>query len=203
MTKHSIGKASRGPNQADGGSSQPTEEEIAAQSLCTQCGLCCNGSLFSFVPLTEIDDVESLKATDIVILEDGQTGLRQSCPYYRNRLCSIYHAGRPKSCCDFECALLKRYAHHEIELEQALEEVRGTKEQLERVTAQLRAQAGANARNLSALFTAWLASTGGCFSTRTESELSLLRDYSKLLSHLRTTFGWVQGKAEPRPDHLP
>lgn len=150
--------------------------------------MCCNGALFSYVPITATDDL-ALGPADRVDLENGQTGLKQSCLYYRKRLCSIYAHGRPQSCSDFRCGVLRAYSRNEISLEDAFEEIRTTIRRLEQIKARMQARTGAPARNLVELFKAWTASQGGCYADWSPDHSTILREYYDLLSHLRCTFG--------------
>lgn len=159
-----------------------------AQSLCTACGLCCNGTLFGYVPLTTADDLVPRPA-DRVELENGQSGLKQSCHYYSKGLCSIYYAGRPHSCINYRCQVLKRYTRDEITLQQALDEIRATVRRINLIKAKMQAQAGVTARNLTDLFKIWTTSQGGCYTEWSPDHSVILREYYDLLSHLRRTFG--------------
>jgi hypothetical protein len=164
------------------------DDDRFAQSLCTACGLCCNGTLFNYVPLTAADDLVP-RPTDRVELENGQSGLKQSCRYYSKRLCSIYNAGRPHSCINYRCQVLKRYARDEISLEQALDEIQATVRRINQIKAKMQAQAATPARNLTDLFKIWTTSQGGCYTGWSLDHSAILREYYDLLSHLRRTFG--------------
>jgi Fe-S-cluster containining protein len=78
-------------------------------ALCTECGLCCDGSLFSDVELSGAKEISGLEALGVNI-EDGDLSaaalLLQPCSALQSRRCSIY-AHRPKCCRTFECRLLK------------------------------------------------------------------------------------------------
>jgi Fe-S-cluster containining protein len=91
-----------------------------AGSICRDCGLCCDGSLFSEVEL--LDPVESagLEVLGLAVEdeeEDEPAVLMQPCGALRETSCSIYE-NRPDCCRTFECALLKKlnagtYSPHE------------------------------------------------------------------------------------------
>lgn len=74
--------------------------------LCTNCGLCCDGSLFSYVPLTS-EDVGAARRVGLPIF-DGEKGpaFAQPCCMHRDGMCTIY-AERPGTCSRYRCALLK------------------------------------------------------------------------------------------------
>lgn len=164
--------------------------DVFAQVLCKECGLCCNGTLFSYVPLT--DGELAPRPSDRVVLEDGQVGLAQKCRFYQNKLCAIYEIGRPHSCVTFECKLLKRHARGKISREQALDEIHTTMFQVDQVKTHLQALTGTNARNLTDLYKGWLDSIGGCHSDWSEKSEATLASYSALVSHLQQTFGLAQ-----------
>jgi len=78
------------------------------ETLCTRCGLCCDGSLFADVELTGRAEATGLEILGLVI-EDGETRrplLVQPCAALRERRCTIY-PHRPKCCRTFECRLLR------------------------------------------------------------------------------------------------
>ena len=77
-------------------------------TLCTKCGLCCDGTLFADVELSGRAEATRLEAMGLEI-EDGDAGgalLVQPCAALRGRRCSVY-AHRPKCCRTFECKLLQ------------------------------------------------------------------------------------------------
>jgi uncharacterized protein len=81
-------------------------EPSLTDALCTRCGLCCDGSLFADVEITEREGVRlELLGLDV---EDGEgpgTLLAQPCGALRGTRCSIY-VHRPRCCRTFECRLL-------------------------------------------------------------------------------------------------
>ncbi len=159
------------------------------QSLCTECGLCCDGTLFRYVPLLERDELARIRPADMIVLDDGQSGLRQSCPFFRNHLCTIYTDGRPQSCAEYRCHLLDRYVRGEISRADALAEIRATVEWVRSLQARLQTASGATARNLTDAFEAWLVAQGGCIGAWTEEQEATVHAYHDLLSHLKRVFG--------------
>lgn len=93
-----------------------------AQALCLKCGLCCDGSLFTRVPLGE-NDAPPARA-GVVTNERGARYLPQPCAALEGDLrCAVY-AERPLACRRFECLLLVALADGETTLAGALELVR-------------------------------------------------------------------------------
>ena len=91
-----------------------------AETLCRACGLCCDGTLFTFVRL---DAGESSRARSrglaVITREDGTDSLRQPCNALEGRDCRIY-ADRPGPCATFECMLLIALRAGETTLAEAL-----------------------------------------------------------------------------------
>lgn len=95
-----------------------------ADSLCVQCGLCCDGSLFADVELrgeTEAIEVEAMGLE--VEEEDGRELLIQPCRALRGMKCGLY-AHRPECCRTFECRLLKQFNNGDVNLSSAIRVVK-------------------------------------------------------------------------------
>lgn len=73
-------------------------------ALCLACGLCCDGSLFGFVPL-EPAEIAPARARGLAVIASGR-GFEQPCPALRGG-CTLY-AERPAACRRFTCRLLAR-----------------------------------------------------------------------------------------------
>ncbi len=74
-------------------------------TLCTQCGLCCDGTLFADVELGRTEATR-LEAMGLEIEETDGGLLSLPCAALKGRRCGIY-AHRPKCCRTFECQLLQ------------------------------------------------------------------------------------------------
>jgi uncharacterized protein len=78
-------------------------------NICLDCGLCCDGTMFSKVDVGEADSVESLAASGVHVLSvDGKSAFRQPCSAFGAGCCSIYE-NRPAICRGYRCALRTRY----------------------------------------------------------------------------------------------
>lgn len=88
----------------------------AGSDLCTQCGLCCNGALFGFVPLTEEEQARPRH-------HGHGARMPQPCEFLDGRTCGIYADGPPQVCSVFRCRLLRRFEAGELSLDDALVEV--------------------------------------------------------------------------------
>jgi Fe-S-cluster containining protein len=89
-------------------------------TLCTRCGLCCDGSLFADVELAGPAEAAGLEIMGLEI-EDDDTGGRllvQPCGALRGTRCGIY-AHRPECCRTFECRLLQDVRRGAVGVERA------------------------------------------------------------------------------------
>lgn len=125
--------------------SRPSQEasKYAVQSLCLTCGLCCDGTLFSYVEI-ESDDNDAALALDIqTVGEPGPRILKQHCPAHKNCSCTIYQ-NRPNTCRNFQCALLKRFNKHRISQAEALKIIRDAVKLRDEVKRGMRSALGEN-----------------------------------------------------------
>jgi Fe-S-cluster containining protein len=103
------------------------------QSLCLQCGLCCNGGLFRDVELQTDDAPARLKALGLPVkTARGKTRLPQPCAALDGYLCRIY-ATRPERCRQFDCAVLAAVRDESVSPEAAARAIRQTRRLLGRV----------------------------------------------------------------------
>ena len=107
-------------------------------TLCTNCGLCCDGTLFADVELVGDAEIARLELLGMTVdEEDTKTGLlSQPCAALRGTRCGIY-AHRPKCCRQFECHLLQNAQLGAVTVERALEQIADAQNQIERVRALL------------------------------------------------------------------
>ncbi len=75
-----------------------------ADELCTDCGLCCDGTLFSSVSVDGAG-LATARLHRLPLLETPDSvRLELPCPALHGVLCGIYEE-RPESCADFACEL--------------------------------------------------------------------------------------------------
>ena len=100
-------------------SMEPATPERPLSVLCRGCGLCCDGSLFTHVPL-EPEEVEQLHALGIPTRRrrSGAEVLPQRCSALEGRDCKIY-ADRPATCAKYRCLLADALLEEQVTLEQA------------------------------------------------------------------------------------
>ena len=92
----------------------------ALATLCQQCGLCCDGSLFTQVPLDAADaGAVRRRGLAVIARPDGAPALRQPCAALAGRRCTIYEE-RPASCRSYRCMLYAALAEGEVALAEAL-----------------------------------------------------------------------------------
>jgi hypothetical protein len=83
--------------------------ETTPQALCLTCGICCEGTLFSHVPLKAADALLPLQAGGIAIgANDAGQFFNLPCAAHREGCCQVY-ASRPIVCRKYRCELLGKY----------------------------------------------------------------------------------------------
>ena len=103
-------------------------------TLCTRCGLCCDGSLFADVELAGRAEATRLEIMGLEI-EDDDTGgglLPQPCRALQGRRCGIY-AHRPECCRTFECRLLQDARRGTAGVERAVEQIAQARKRIGRM----------------------------------------------------------------------
>jgi len=92
-----------------------------SQTLCTSCGLCCDGSLFG---RARINKNESLITDYIFTIEQNDPqGFRLPCSYLREKCCTIYEERPYKVCESFKCKLIKAYLAEKITFADAADKI--------------------------------------------------------------------------------
>lgn len=87
---------------------------MSLERLCLECGLCCDGTLFTHVALTP-EEAARLGIDGVI---------RQPCSALgEGRKCNVY-AQRPKGCSRFVCMLGRALEDGEVTLEEAVKTVR-------------------------------------------------------------------------------
>jgi Fe-S-cluster containining protein len=104
-------------------------------TLCTRCGLCCDGSLFADVELASADEALALESMGLDIEDaDADDGgqLLQPCGALNGTRCSIY-PHRPDCCRTFKCRLLQGVERGAVRVERAKEKIAEACKRIERV----------------------------------------------------------------------
>ncbi len=99
--------------------SQGADRAASLSALCLACGMCCDGNLFTQVPLVA-DEAARLRRRGLVVLEreDGSLALRQRCSALADRRCAAYEE-RPAGCRRYVCMLFIALAADELSLAEA------------------------------------------------------------------------------------
>lgn len=113
-----------------------SNDPVNPSDLCINCGLCCNGTLFSHAHMREheIEQVVRLgmkKSTDTVM-----DCFSLPCPRLEGTVCSCY-GDRPLVCGEFMCRLVDSLVAGEIDLQASLGIVERTREISNEVREQL------------------------------------------------------------------
>jgi len=89
-----------------------------SEGLCTDCGLCCDGTFFGAVVVAP-EETERLVRVGLPVLQrEGACSIAQPCKALRGCLCDVY-ADRPSACATYECELRKRVDAGASSLEEA------------------------------------------------------------------------------------
>jgi Fe-S-cluster containining protein len=106
---------------------------LLTDTLCTHCGLCCDGTLFADVELSSRAEARRLEGLGLEIESDDEAPLLvQPCAALQGRRCSIY-AHRPGCCRTFECKLLQDVRRGAVTVERAGEHISGALESIREV----------------------------------------------------------------------
>src|ERR1051325_102840 len=103
-------------------------------TLCTRCGLCCDGSLFADVELAGPDEAAGLEVMGLEI-EDADAGeelLVQPFAALHGKRCGIY-APRQECCRTFECRLLQDVRRGAVAVERAREHIAEALQRIKRL----------------------------------------------------------------------
>lgn len=103
-------------------------------TLCTRCGLCCDGTLFGDVELVGPRETTRLEALGLdVDTDDGDVELLAlPCRGLRGTRCGVY-AHRPRCCRTFECRLLQDAERGGVTVDEALKRIAEAKAQVRHV----------------------------------------------------------------------
>lgn len=112
----------------------------AIDRLCTNCGLCCDGTLFADVELQRGDDAQQLARLGLVLAKKARAKLafNQPCACFDGKYCKIY-GDRPRQCRLFECGVLKKAAAGKVSADAALKTISEAKSLANRVRTLLSA----------------------------------------------------------------
>ena len=108
-----------------------------ANSICRECGLCCNGVIFADVQLRPGDDARRLRALGLAFVKSKALKFKQPCTGFGGCQCNIY-SERPIYCREFDCLLLKGVKAGEVKMSEARKVIRSALKNAEKVKTLLR-----------------------------------------------------------------
>ena len=97
------------------------------ETICADCGLCCDGTLFQFTNFGFDDDPAEWSKLKIVDREDKR-GMELPCAYLDGCKCSIYFEKKPTACTTFKCLLLRKVENGVVPEKDARKLIERTKE---------------------------------------------------------------------------
>lgn len=105
-----------------------TNSAFLANDLCRDCGICCDGVLFTYVDLTD-DEADALAGKGLGIYRDekGRPVFNLRCNRFGEQGCTLY-ADRPKTCKAYHCDLTRSVMNETISYEEAKTQVQALKE---------------------------------------------------------------------------
>jgi Fe-S-cluster containining protein len=106
-------------------------------NICIDCALCCDGTLFTSVPVDATDEFGPLAASGARLLKiEDRTTFRLPCPAVAGGCCSIYDR-RPAICREVSCLLRLRYDAGLVSFDEARSRIASAKELRDRIRPEL------------------------------------------------------------------
>jgi Fe-S-cluster containining protein len=121
-------------------------------NICLDCALCCDGTLFTSVPVTDADDREPLAASGVRLMKiEDRTAFRLPCPAVAKGCCSIYER-RPAICREVSCLLRLRYDAGIVSFDEARSRIASGKELRDKIRPELERFFGESGHAVAELF---------------------------------------------------
>lgn len=94
----------------EGNADVSTAGSVTAGDICSNCGMCCDGSLFRYVGLNRHDlaGVHNNQAKILLSRSHRSIEMEFPCSCHNGSGCSIYNS-RPEPCAEYSCRLLKDF----------------------------------------------------------------------------------------------
>lgn len=114
-------------------SEAPEQRPLMANDVCSKCGICCNGTLFSYVSVYP-EEEEFAKSLGFELIDKGRSKLciRLGCVKYVDDACTTY-LKRPRKCHTYYCVLQRQIMNGTVSHEEGLEIVARMKELSEKI----------------------------------------------------------------------
>lgn len=102
------------------------------EELCLSCGLCCDGSIFTVIPLSQNKILSGKNQVPLHDISRQKSNfLEQPCSHYIGNSCSIYHdPSKPHVCSQFKCRLLFELKNKTASRSECLSIIRDAKNQI-------------------------------------------------------------------------
>jgi hypothetical protein len=174
----------------------------AEQSLCVQCGLCCDGTIFERARVFAEDDLAQLAADGFILVTAAERiGFALPCHHQQGKICGVYQRWRPQICHTFRCALLRRVEAGELAWAEARARIERTVALAERIRDQLPAQRDNERQSLKPRMAAWQqAQTAAGIDVR-RTFAPLLLDFASLQRILDQHFRVKAENVKPKEDN--
>lgn len=163
---------------------------MLTDTLCTRCGLCCDGTLLGDVELTGPDEATRLELLGLdVDTDDADVELLAlPCAGLRGTRCSIY-SQRPLCCRTFECRLLQDAQRGAVIEDDALRRIAMARAQVQTVEALLAGiEVGPARLPLAERCADALAASSGTTPAAVRTRAALTEAIDTLTRTIRTTF---------------
>lgn len=100
------------------------EIDLNFSKICVQCGMCCDGTLFSMATIKNNEDELLAKTLGLTTFSnsDNKTFFELPCLLF-NKCCTIYDKPRPNTCSKFICEPLQKVLTNEISLNDAEQQI--------------------------------------------------------------------------------
>jgi hypothetical protein len=100
------------------------EIDLNFSKICIQCGMCCDGTLFTKAKVKNCEDELLAKSLGLTIfsISDNKTFFELPCHLF-NKCCTIYDKPRPNTCSKFMCEPLQKVLTNEITFNDAEQQI--------------------------------------------------------------------------------
>jgi hypothetical protein len=107
---------------------------MTLSELCVACGLCCDGSLFRFLPVDEAERATYARLGLPVVTQSGRPAMPLPCTRLAGTCCTVY-AERPGGCRAYVCRLGDALSRGQVSGERALAVVREARRRIDALRA--------------------------------------------------------------------
>lgn len=169
-----------------------SEVERELTTLCTTCGVCCNGVMFAYVEVGEHELRPETRARLHVLQEERRFIL--PCRGHAPSGCQVYD-DRPQICRGYTCSLYEEHKASPVELDRKLRRVARIKE----LVASIRARRRSSHHEWLPRAIAEMLAVG----KPSDVEPELLLDIAELAMRLQRDLGWSPEPEEPKGEPDP